>query len=247
MSLTGKKQNLILTMRAEGASTAEIAERAGMSVRSVQREVRTTAYHEAGHVVAQMLAEAMGPGSVTIRPDGKGNLGLAPQFGVDLDSEVGLRDEIINCYAGAAVERVLGNSDKRIKMGAEFDDDSAVPQLRRLLLCLGKDVENDQEGDSLKEELRKAATDLIRSHWHWVERVAKELFRCTTLSGEELESLQGVLSGNGTEGDLYVTRWILSRAGQLKGSTWVATKKEVFEARHAMCRHEEQVVRGPII
>ena len=52
VKITGEMQKDVLTLRASGASTAEIAKKVGLSVRSVQRIARGTAYHVAGHAAA---------------------------------------------------------------------------------------------------------------------------------------------------------------------------------------------------
>ena len=73
MKITGEIQAAVLSLRANGLSVMEIAKKVGLSIRSVQRIARATAYHEAGHAaVGAILGQH--PDWATIKPDPKTNI-----------------------------------------------------------------------------------------------------------------------------------------------------------------------------
>ena len=198
VKITGKIQKNVLTLRAGGASTAEIAKRVGLSARTVQRIARATAYHEAGHAAAGAMFK-QNPDWATLIPDPKTNiLAEVTHMDGDLESEKGLKNEIINFYAGQYSELRAGGSARRAKLGASMDDEIARGYIVRL--C-GEDATGEKVS-ACEEEMRAEATAFVEEHWALVERIAIELLEHTTLVWEELDGLRAIHQGEETEEDL---------------------------------------------
>ena len=203
-------QENVLGLRATGASAAEIAKNVGLSIRSVRRIARATAYHEAGHAAAGALF-GQNPDWATIIPDPKTHvLAQVTRMDGDLNSEEGLRQEIINYYAGQCAELRVGGSARRAKLGARLDDEMARKCME---LLLGEDATEEQIG-ALEKEMREAATTFVEENWLLVERIAVELLRRTTLVWEELDGLRAIYEGEGTEEDLDQLRKALANLGE---------------------------------
>ncbi|MFP6901928.1 MAG: hypothetical protein VCA36_13355 [Opitutales bacterium] len=202
VKITGEMQGEILSLRASGTPTAEIAKKVGLSVSSVQRIARTTAYHEAGHAAVGAIF-GQHPDWATLIPDPKTNiLAEVTQVDGDLESEEGLKAEIINCYAGQCAELRVGGSARRARLGAGLDDEVAR---RCIVRILGEDA-TDGEVNALEKEMRKVAAEFVDEHWALVERIASELLEHTTLVLEELESLRAIYQGEDTEEHLTQLR-----------------------------------------
>tara|TARA_B100000959_G_scaffold274680_1_gene326941 strand:- start:56 stop:775 length:720 start_codon:yes stop_codon:yes gene_type:complete len=198
VKITFEMQKDVLNLRASGMPAAEIAKKVGLSVRSVQRIARVTAYHEAGHAAAGAIFK-QNPDWATIIPDPKANiLAEVTRLDGDLVSEEGLKEEIIFCYAGQYAELRAGSSARRAKLAAMTDDETARDYILRL--C-GEDA-TEEELSATEEEMRAAASEFINEHWALVERIATELLERTTLVWEELDGLRAIYLGEKTEEDL---------------------------------------------
>ena len=198
VKITGKIQKNVLTLRAGGASTAEIAKRVGLSARTVQRIARATAYHEAGHAAAGAIFK-QNPDFATLMPDPKTNiLAEVTRMDHDLDSKKALKEEIIFCYAGQYAELRAGSSARRARLGARTDDEAA----KGYLLCLCGEDATEEELSAMEDKMRVATSKFVDEHWALVERIATELLECTTLVWEELDGLRAIYQGEKTEEDL---------------------------------------------
>jgi len=198
VKITGKMQKDVLNLRADGKTSAEIARKVGLSVRSVQRIARTTAYHEAGHAAAGALL-GQKPDWATLIPDPKTDI-LAEVTRLDNEalSKRELEEEIIFFYAGQYAELRAGGSRRRARLGAMADNDTARNCIARL--C-GKDA-TGEELDAAENKMRTAARRFIDKHWALVERIANELLRRSTLVWEELDTLRAIYQGEKKEEDL---------------------------------------------
>ena len=191
-------QEAVLCLRASGKSTIEIAKEVGLSARSIQRIARTTAYHEAGHAAAGAIFK-QNPDWASIVPDPKTSvLAEVTKMDRDLNSKEGLKNEIINYYAGQCAELRAGGSVRRAKSGAIWDDKEARDCIVRI--C-GKNS-TEKQLDACEKKMRKAAGKFVDEHWSLVERIAAELLEHTTLVWEELDGLRAIYQGEGSEEDL---------------------------------------------
>ena len=220
MKITAEMQVEILRLRASGTPTTEIAKKVGLSVRSVQRIARATAYHEAGHAAAGALI-GKHPARATLVPDPKTNiLAEVTQVDGDLGSVEGLEAEIINCYAGQCAEIRSGASIRRAHLGASLDDEVARECIEQLL----GEATTDAKVNAFEKKMRKIATKFVEKHWALVERIALELLEHTTLVLEELESLRAIYQGEEPEENLIQVRKSLDNLDKqcrLQGKTAV--------------------------
>ena len=151
-----------------------------------QKELWSTAIHEAGHAVLTWVL-GYGASDIDLRPDSdSGNLGASRPINCDLDSLEGVTHEILILYAGAEAQRILGEDEDRIKLGASNDDEKAEYYLNII-------------GET-EEKLRARSAELVREHWTAIERVAKEVIKFIKLNGEVLDLLLSVTDGDMTEG-----------------------------------------------
>jgi ATP-dependent Zn protease len=148
-------------------------------------ELKHIAYHEAGHAAAQ-LVYGQTTTFVTIDPKGT-TLGFAKHIDGDAFSEKGLRELIINCYAGREAEMRVGGDG----MGSYRDDKEAESYLKHV---------------GTEEEMRKATTEFVTEHWLLIKRIASELLEYTTLLMDELDSLKNIYRGEESEEDLQEFR-----------------------------------------
>ena len=202
VKITGEIQKDVLTLRASGASTADIGKKVGLSARTVQRIARATAYHEAGHAAAGAIFK-QNPDFATLMPDPKTNiLAEVTRMDHDLDSKKALKEEIIFCYAGQYAELRAGSSARRARLGARTDDEAA----KGYLLCLCGEDATEEELSAMEDKMRVATSKFVDEHWALVERIATELLEHTTLVWEELDGLRAIYQGEGTEEDLEQLR-----------------------------------------
>lgn len=195
-------QEAVLCLRASGKSTIEIAKEVGLSARSVQRIARTTAYHEAGHAAAGAVFK-QNPDWASIVPDPKTSvLAEVTKMDGDLDSEEGLKNEIIIYYAGQYAELRTGSSVRRAKLGAIWDDKVA----RDCIVRICGENSTEKQLDACEKKMRVAAEKFVDEHWPLVERIAAELLEHTTLVWEELDGLRAIYQGEGSEEDLKQLR-----------------------------------------
>ncbi len=199
-------QEDVLRLRASGMPASEIAKQVRLSVRSVRRIAKATAYHEAGHAaVGAMFGQH--PDWATLVPDPETHiLAEVTQIDGDLGSEEGLKREIVNCYAGQCAELRAGSSVRRAKLGAKMDDAVARDCIMHVL---GEDAD-EEEVNAFEAEMRAAAAAFVEEHWALVERIAIELLEHSTLVLEELEILRAIYQGEQTEKDLSQLREALA-------------------------------------
>lgn len=152
-------------------------------------ELEFTAYHEAGHAVADWRFDHL-PTTATIKPDPsrgivgavsalEANLYVFGADGVDTYNAEGVRNLVIAFYAGAAAQLHAGDTEENARVGGADDTEKAAWWISRL------------EGDpvELERTLRAAASRFVVEHWAAVERVAEDLLRFETIDDAEIEAL----------------------------------------------------------
>ena len=198
VKITAEMQKDVLDLRAGGMPAAEIAKKVRLSISSVRRIARATAYHEAGHAAAGAIFK-QNPDWATIIPDPKSNiLAEVTRMNGNRSSAKGLKEEIVFCYAGQCAELRAGCSSRRAKLGARTDDEAAKHAIRRL--C-GENV-TEETLRATEEAMRADAAKFVDEHWDLIERIANELLDHTTLAWEELDGLRAIYQGEKTEADL---------------------------------------------
>lgn len=161
---------------------------------------RETAFHEAGHAVADCrFGFVCGVVSIEPRP-GLGTRGHA----TCLYEHEGTDDDVILALlAGYAAAVRSGEDSDDAKEGASSDFERALEILAR------------SERTELASHLERAEA-FVRDNWTAIERVAVELIEWRTIDGQELEVVLDVADGNATDADLARFR-MMSRSGRKAG------------------------------
>ena len=173
----------------------------------------TTAYHEAGHAALQLVFE-MTPSRVTIVPDEQEETaGAAHHLDGDNMTPEGCGQLAMVCYAGAETQRILHGDIRGDLDDYIYLDDSNVEKIQiREGIRLGARSDDEEAETYLpvagktESELRTETAAKVREHWPLVERVAKELMEHRTLTMEELDTLFYIYKGEATEDDLIAFR-----------------------------------------
>ena len=154
------------------------------------RQRRVAAYHEAGHVVAD-VCQGLHVVGVTIVPNSTslahvstpGILGYNTQGDKTVRRSLG-RAQIVALYAGAAAVRVHDPDEPWV--GREKDDKEAF-ELSRKYNVLPRNMAyvGDASHWEYLGKLERKAEKLVRSNWLAVEALAQALLERNTLTGEE--------------------------------------------------------------
>ena len=156
-----------------GQSLAALSQ-ATMRIIMDDKELRETAYHEAGHYVAKwaLVGEAVYGDNLSIVPDNeKGTLGHCQPLEENIDSEESCRAYIISLYAGAAAQNCICSDAQLVRAGANSDDEMAEKYLS---------MQSESEA-----ELREQTQQIIDANWLVVERIAKQLLKYRKLDADE--------------------------------------------------------------
>jgi len=121
---------------------------------------KRTAFHEAGHVAADLLLEHCPDHATIFEKDGA--LGSAHQADGDRNSVEGLEKLVISLYAGAEAEKRIIDDHESVMLGTDSDYEKAEKYLRLL--------------DSTKEPLEQRTAELLQEHWPLVELLANSHF-----------------------------------------------------------------------
>ena len=151
-------------------------------------DATTTAYHEAGHVVATWLfgyGSAIERVSIIPKEDFLGVLqGGSPLSNMDPDRDKSpevleaLENDVVILYAGPAAQKQYSPDSWHDFHGAkDFDDANDL-----VSRYSGGDLETEE---ALQKKLYKQAERLIQEHWEEVEAVAKVLLQRKELIGQE--------------------------------------------------------------
>lgn len=166
------------------------------------------AYHEAGHVAAQLIF-GQTPDFATIDPK-ETTLGFASHIDGDDLTKEGMRELVINCYAGREAEKRVGGDGS----GSYSDDQQAEDYLQFA---------------GTEEEMRKETAKFITEHWSLVERIANELLEYTTLECFELDTLLEIYRGKETEENLQEYRNSWGFQGEIEGIKSSGFKRGAFD------------------
>eukprot|EP00754_Rhynchopus_humris_P050297 Rhum_TRINITY_DN8889_c0_g1::Rhum_TRINITY_DN8889_c0_g1_i1::g.30371::m.30371/K08955/YME1; ATP-dependent metalloprotease len=180
-----------------------------------EKELRVTAWHEAGHALAALLSEGADPvHKATIVPRGSGVLGLVIQHPVEdrySASRQGMLARLVVCLAGRAGEQaLLGDAD--VTSGAASDFEQATSLARTMVRKYGMCEEElgvvdysaaeDYQGAYLSEETKEKietatrelldsayteATRILREHRSELEGIAEGLLTHETLNAQQLK------------------------------------------------------------
>jgi ATP-dependent Zn protease len=186
-----------------------IQERYGAQAESRRRmmaedELRSVAYHEAGHAILQLMRRnAAGLRYASIIPRENGTLGFVLP-GIDETrtsmTQQHFTDEIRVCLAGRAAEEVLGGRDA-VTSGCASDLYSATGRIQFMLtrtglnglLSLDLKLETSPELRKQAEELLNAEYEYVvaelKRHRHLLDQVAGLLIERQEVSGDELMTL----------------------------------------------------------
>lgn len=142
---------------------------------------RSTAYHEAGHAVADHVLGFTAVGATIVkRGDVLGSAKPLDEWGSPFytvrENEREARRWIVTLLAGHAAEVEFCGKDDSQRGGAWRDFDEAATVLRFL-------------GNQDLEVFRGRARNFVRRHRAKITRVAEELLRCGTLDDGELDIL----------------------------------------------------------
>jgi len=177
-----------------------------------RRRLEQTAYHEAGHAVAQALLPHVAKlRKVSIVPDEKaGNLGSAhshgePSFRPDVEADLRkVVDEIVVLLAGSVAEKRFAGRANHI--GARSDYNAAIDLASYVT---GSDSEEINE---LLRWLRKRAEGFVARHWKSICTVAGALLDKHTLSGREVHYWIDVATLGREKADRHATMFAEMRA-----------------------------------
>jgi ATP-dependent Zn protease len=161
--------------------------------RRTRKQLKQTAYHEAGHVVIGRVL-TLHCGRATIRPnyteaeaghtftsdpyDCLHEWGKRGHFRDNLDAVYHAR--IMTYMAGAEAEMILLGS------GGIGDGDD-----RKQIALMAEELHRGTAWEKLEPRLRAMTRMLVRRHRHRIERVAKALLARTTMSAKALDKMVG--------------------------------------------------------
>ena len=160
----------------------------------VEPERIATAYHEAGHAVMGCILGRF-PKSVTIVPNGKSAVGET-RFETDVKVPEFVRHYFDSSPAKQhfAEQRVLtalagsiANDLKEPGRDHDVGDKTDTSRAKEIAIEL---VSWEDDKDAYLRRARNKATDVLKAHWPWVERVAGALLQRGKLSRAELLKLQ---------------------------------------------------------
>ena len=180
-----------------------------------EKELRVTAWHEAGHALAALLSEGADPvHKATIVPRGSGVLGLVIQHPVEdrySVSRQGMLARLVVCLAGRAGEQaLLGDADVTSGAASDFEQATSLARtmVRKYGMCEGElgvvdySAPEDYQGAYLSEETKEKietatrelldsayteAARILREHRSELEGIAEGLLAHETLDAQQLK------------------------------------------------------------
>jgi ATP-dependent Zn protease len=164
-----------------------------------RQSLRTVAYHEAGHAVADIRFDFAFDRVTIIPSESDGTLGHAKSvYGADDEHQV------IDYLAGYAAEiEVDPESKAQAKLGASDDFDRARDCLRRLGVKCRLDP------------WHRKAHRFVRDNWHAIDMIARDLVELKTLDGDEVALIVNIADGepDATEALAKHRAYFLGRKG----------------------------------
>ena len=167
--------------------------------------LRATAYHEAGHAVAEVV-QGLSVSSASIVADADddslGRCYSPPVLGYEFNSAREQRQvaraSIVGCYAGVEAQRLVDPAPADFH--GQADDEQAFAVSREYaVLPRSCEFVGDDAHMAYLERLRREARRLVRKHRRAVEAVAEALLQHETLDGVDIEAIVESVEGPDTK------------------------------------------------
>lgn len=166
-------------------------------------EIKTTAWHEAGHaLVGWLLGEEITKISIVPTTSGAGGVTIFNQKKLGMYSKKELENKIKMLYAGRNAELIL-NGPEGITSGASQDIKEATKIISNMITYLGMSkfglldlsnlsVGNEavlQECQSISEEMNTASLNLLKQNKAHLEELANILIQEETIDAQRLQEI----------------------------------------------------------
>lgn len=184
-------ENVILKREIKGHQTCEDNE----------TDLRTVAYHEAGHAVGDYLVDKDSIFFVSVLPTTSGIGGFVFSTisnGVETIGDV--EKHIVSLFMGMASEYVLHKSNQSmVSLGARNDIERATKLIKELC-CMQSSFPFDYDSFSsednqllksqeLAESLWKEAISIVTNRWEYIDKLAQALMEKKILKQKDVESI----------------------------------------------------------
>ena len=207
VSAVCNEARLIATAQDSDSITTEILEEAidrkifkGNHVKERTAEIRTVAYHEAGHALVNVLLNVpIARATIIGSTGGVGGAVFREETNRKMQSKQDLLNFIMAAYGGRAAEQVKFGADN-ITTGASNDFEKATEILKayvknyafdekKIVISDEQAVMQDyvfQRTSELADELYEKTVSMISEHTQELEKIAQLLLEKETVSGEEI-------------------------------------------------------------
>jgi hypothetical protein len=162
-------------------------------MRRTRKQLKQTAYHEAGHaVIGRVLT--LPCGKATIKPnyrEGEGGHAITSDPYLCLhewEKRGHFRDSLDAVFHARIMTYMAGAEAEKLLLGTEAvgDDDD-----RKQIEVMAGQLHRDVDWDKLEPRLRAMTRMLVRRHRTRIERVVKELLAKNMVGGKVLDKLVG--------------------------------------------------------
>lgn len=170
-------------------------------------DTEVVAWHEAGHALASLLLDQdLTKVSIIPSTNGAGGATFISPKKLGLFTKKELEDQIIMLYAGRNAEEILTGNKNEITTGASNDIEKATEIIKNMISEYGmnekfgmlkmEDMEVKSEfiiSEAIKaaESLKSRSYSLLHENSTKLKRIAEELIKKETLTGEEIKVIAG--------------------------------------------------------
>ena len=170
-------------------------------------DTELVAWHEAGHALASLLLDQdLTKVSIIPSTNGAGGASFISPKKLGLFTKKELEDQIIMLYAGRNAEEILTGNKNEITTGASNDIEKATEIIKNMISEYGmnekfgmlnmEDMEVKSEfiiSEAIKaaESLKSRSYSLLHENSTKLKRIAEELIKKETLTGEEIKVIAG--------------------------------------------------------
>lgn len=170
-------------------------------------DTELVAWHEAGHALASLLLDQdLTKVSIIPSTNGAGGATFISPKKLGLFTKKELEDQIIMLYAGRNAEEILTGNKNEITTGASNDIEKATEIIKNMISEYGmnekfgmlnmEDMEVKSEfiiSEAIKaaESLKSRSYSLLHENSTKLKRIAEELIKKETLTGEEIKVIAG--------------------------------------------------------
>lgn len=170
-------------------------------------DTELVAWHEAGHALASLLlGQDLTKVSIIPSTNGAGGATFISPKKLGLFTKKELEDQIIMLYAGRNAEEILTGNKNEITTGASNDIEKATEIIKNMISEYGmnekfgmlnmEDMEVKSEfiiSEAIKaaESLKSRSYSLLHENSTKLKRIAEELIKKETLTGEEIKVIAG--------------------------------------------------------